>query len=114
MLERCLARSRPRGPDALSEKGILPNIGQFFIDALFLQLSCSCISQIGDELHKAAHVGVIRARAPEESGGGGRHDGRSVGGDGPKVGQKLSRDRKQHDRDNQCDVMSTRSEIDEG
>lgn len=40
--------------------------------------------------------------------------GRSVGGDGPKAGQKLSRDRKQHDRDNQCVGMSTRSEIDEG
>lgn len=35
-------------------------------------------------------------------------------GDGPNVGQKLSRDRKQDDRDNQYVVMSTTSKIDEG
>lgn len=45
----------------------LSNIGQLLVYALLLQLASSGVSQIGDELHKAAHVGIAIARAAEKA-----------------------------------------------
>ena len=47
---------------------LLTNVGQLLVDALLLEFPSSSVSQIGNELDQAAHVGVAAGRAAQEAG----------------------------------------------
>ena len=47
---------------------LLPNVGQLLVDALLFEFPSSSISQVGNELDQAAHVGVAAGRAAQEAG----------------------------------------------
>lgn len=69
------SRGAGRGEDVESRPGphpvacsFLPDVGQFLVDALLLQLTSPCISQVCNELDETAHVRVVITRTPEEPG----------------------------------------------
>lgn len=55
---------------------LLSNIGELLVDSLLLELAGAGISQIGNELDQAAHVGGAAARAAQEATPRRRHVGR--------------------------------------
>lgn len=52
---------------------LLPDVGQLLVDSLFFKLSSARISQVGNELDQASHVGIAIARAAQEARARGRH-----------------------------------------
>lgn len=47
----------------------IPDVGQLLVDSLLLELACTGISQVGDELDQSAHVGIAAAGPAQKAGG---------------------------------------------